>query len=486
MPMQKSKPRVVTEMKSAAQLWAEEEARVVIAKDKAAVEAQAAAETKADEEIWNAAAKERARAKAAAATEARAAEEARIAATARLEAKARAQDAEEARIATLEKARANAEEEANAKARREAKAAEEARLAEGAKKRAEEDAKAMAEIEAMAAEEARVVASAKIKAEIKARAAEEARIAAEAKSKARRETRAKAAENAKVRILARAHAAKKAGPTEAPPKAGEDASAQAEPETTQAESFKKRKPGKVSSQNCWFYTCQGERLGPVNFEELRSMATNSSLDPRLDMVWRQSMDAWKPAGQVDGLFERNNVSVESKETLAPPTGSIFPPRKSSRKPTSKNASWPGARRRSFLIVTLLLPLAWHYALAAAGPFLATQFGLTLMEKILPYAAFLPLVALIHFGLKRLVNLGMSRLWCLAVFLPVINLWLGYRCFACPPGYAYHKKLDGSGIALAIVYWIVMSAVVLILAACVAMLCGAIDSPVLLKQLRRLI
>lgn len=28
------------------------------------------------------------------------------------------------------------------------------------------------------------------------------------------------------------------------------------------------------------------------------------------------MDAWKPAGQIDGLFERQNVSVKPKESLA--------------------------------------------------------------------------------------------------------------------------------------------------------------------------
>jgi hypothetical protein len=60
----------------------------------------------------------------------------------------------------------------------------------------------------------------------------------------------------------------------------------------------------------------------------------------------------------------------------------------------------------------------------------------------------PWVALAYFWMKRLVNLGMSRVWLLEILAPVLNLWVSYRCFACPPGYAYHKKLDGTGIALA--------------------------------------
>lgn len=679
--MEKSRIKGTTEMKSAAQLWAEEEARVVIAKEKAAVAARAAAKAKAEDEIWNAGAKERARIKAVAAAEARAAEEARIAAAAsdewfylrngeqigpvslvglkekiadlsiepplkmvwtagmdgwkpvyevrklceslpsheaethldfkasdevvnqeadheeqvraaaeaaaaeaawlaaaaQSEAKARAQDAEEARIAAAQNARvkaaeeaklkaaeeakvaaaakaqaeeiakakaeeeaalraaaeakaaemakllaaaetkaaeeariaaaakAKAEEEAVAKAiaeaklkaaeeacaraeakaiaaakmaaaatlkaeeevkaRREAKAAEEARIAAAAKRKAAEDAEAAAEMASLAAEEARVMAAAKLRAEIAA-----------AKAKARREKRTKAAENAKVRTLARTRAAEKSRSAEAMAKATEDVSAPVE----------QRKFGQVSSKNCWFYTCQGERLGPVKFEELRKMAVDLSLDPRLDMVWRQSMDAWKPAGRIDGLFERNNVLADSTEQAPPAALPTGPPRQSARKPTPGRAKWPGGRRRSFLLATLILPFAWQHALAAASPFLINRFGPAIMGQILPYAAFAPLVLLLHLGVGRLVNLGMSRLWCLAVLAPGINLWLGYRCFACPPGYACHQKLDGRGIALAMAYWLVMLAAVLTLAACVALLSGAIDSPLLLKQLRRLI
>jgi uncharacterized protein (DUF983 family) len=81
---------------------------------------------------------------------------------------------------------------------------------------------------------------------------------------------------------------------------------------------------------------------------------------------------------------------------------------------------------------------------------------------------------------------MSRMWCLAVFAPFLNLWVGYRCFACPSGYAFHKKLDGPGIVLAIVYWLVMLAFVLMLVAAAAMLLGAIKSPELQEQIRSLI
>jgi hypothetical protein len=101
-----------------------------------------------------------------------------------------------------------------------------------------------------------------------------------------------------------------------------------------------------------------------------------------------------------------------------------------------------------------------------------------MGTILPVAAFVPLVVLAYFGLIRLLNLGMNRWWYLAIFVPILNLWVGYRCFACPAGYAYHKKMDGPGIALAILYSLTILLSVLI----VAVFYGAIDSPALQKLL----
>jgi uncharacterized membrane protein YhaH (DUF805 family) len=208
------------------------------------------------------------------------------------------------------------------------------------------------------------------------------------------------------------------------------------------------------------------------------MAADTSLNPRLDMVWKQGMDEWKPAGQIDGLFERRGVPVGTKETLAPSVDLSHPPPQNSLVKMGKDAVWPGARRRSFLLASLVFPFAWGFALSAISPFLVTQFGKTLMETILPVAALLPLVVLVYFGLKRLRNLGMSRWWGLAFFAPILNIWVGFRCFACPAGYAHHKKMDGPGI----LYSLMILLIVLILAALVAILLGAIESPELKKLL----
>jgi hypothetical protein len=210
------------------------------------------------------------------------------------------------------------------------------------------------------------------------------------------------------------------------------------------------------------------------------MAADTSLNPRLDMVWKQSMDEWKPAGQIDGLFERRSGPAEAKESLAPPADPYrSPSQHDSLAQLGKDAAWPGARRRSFLLIILAFPIVWKFALSAISPFLVKQFGANLMGTILPFAAFVPLVVLVYFGLLRVWNLGMSRWWFLAMFVPILNLWVGYRCFACPAGYAYHKKMDGPGIILAILYVLMILLCVLSL----AVFFGAIHNPELQQQLR---
>ncbi len=54
----------------------------------------------------------------------------------------------------------------------------------------------------------------------------------------------------------------------------------------------------------WFYTREGEKIGPVRYVDLQRKVKESGLDPLLDMVWTQGMAEWKPSGEIEGLFTR--------------------------------------------------------------------------------------------------------------------------------------------------------------------------------------
>jgi hypothetical protein len=50
----------------------------------------------------------------------------------------------------------------------------------------------------------------------------------------------------------------------------------------------------------WYYSHEGQELGPVSAAQLKQLAEDGSLKAT-DLVWREGMDDWAPAGQVKGL-----------------------------------------------------------------------------------------------------------------------------------------------------------------------------------------
>lgn len=236
-------------------------------------------------------------------------------------------------------------------------------------------------------------------------------------------------------------------------------------------------------QAAWFYTREGEKIGPVTFSELKIKASEGALNPRLDMAWSQGMETWQPLGEIEGLFERR-TAPEPQESLAPPADPYRPPQEAaSQSLLGKDSGWPGARRRSFIFMCLIFPFVWSAGIAAGSGFLSELLGPQISQVALPVLSLVPLVVGLIFGLQRFPNLGMSRWWYLGNFVPLLNFWVGFRCFACPAGYAVHKKLDGAGVFLAIIYWLAVASLILVFAALVALLAGALGTPELRQQIQ---
>ncbi len=198
------------------------------------------------------------------------------------------------------------------------------------------------------------------------------------------------------------------------------------------------------------------------------------------------MEAWKPSGEVEGLFKRR--TDEPPEVPVPTAATPYTPPEpeSPEQQMVKQEEWPGARRRSFLIATLIFPTLWAFALSVGKGFLDTQFGPNITKFALPGLGLVPLLVFVYFGINRLANLGMSRWWFLGNFVPILGFWVGFRSFACPAGYAYHKKLDGPGIFLAIIYWLFVLAFLLAIAAVIAVLFGSLGTPETARQIREIL
>lgn len=240
-------------------------------------------------------------------------------------------------------------------------------------------------------------------------------------------------------------------------------------------------------QDAWFYTKELERIGPVTLSELRIKAQEGGLNPRLDMVWTHGMEAWKPSGEIEGLFERRTEAAAAVESTSAAATPYAPPKQGSAvSGMGPDAPLPGARRSLYIIMVMIFPFLWNLGFGAAGGFLAAQFGPEIMGVVGIAIGVVPLVMWIYFSLARFVNLGMSRWWFLGSFVPLLNFWVGYRLFACPAGYAEHRKLDGAGIVLAILYWLMIVSLILVIIAVATLFTGIAGSPEIQERLREVI
>jgi hypothetical protein len=151
---------------------------------------------------------------------------------------------------------------------------------------------------------------------------------------------------------------------------------------------------------------------------------------------------------------------------------------------AREADWPGVKRFGYIVGSIVLGVLSGLLPALLLPIIKPTLGepntgwVMLGLQVL----LLGLFPLILAG-KRFVNLGMTAWWLLGMPIPFLNWWLGYRLFACPPGYAMHRKMDGVGIFLAILYWLFLVAGIAIFALLVAALAGAAGSPEFQQQLK---
>jgi hypothetical protein len=69
----------------------------------------------------------------------------------------------------------------------------------------------------------------------------------------------------------------------------------------------------------WYYAHDGEQKGPVPVSELRRLADDGNFDPQSDLVWREGMDDWKPAGTVAELKGAFEPSPSATDGLLEPS-----------------------------------------------------------------------------------------------------------------------------------------------------------------------
>ncbi|WAC19839.1 GYF domain-containing protein [Luteolibacter sp. SL250] len=228
----------------------------------------------------------------------------------------------------------------------------------------------------------------------------------------------------------------------------------------------------LPSGDAWYFSRDGQQSGPLTYADLKEKADEGLLKPRTDLVWKEGMSDWVQIGQIDGLFERREMAPPPPE----PDAASLEAALTAGDSQYSLGSFGGCRRRSFIFVHLILPALVVFLLSAVKTSFSGMISPDILAKAEMVGPVVLLILMVYTGIQRFANLGMSRWWYLAHFVPLLSFWTAYRSFACPEGYAVHKQMDGAGIFLAILYWLWLLSLVAIVTVFIAVLAGAAGSP----------
>lgn len=405
---------------------------------------------------------------------------------------------EEEKLAALEAERARAKEALQQQFKNKLKASESARQEAALQSKTNQEAELLAAYDFKVAQHAELAAIARAKEEqeallkaqselqirelaAKAAELEMLRVAAEIKAaqeeRLRVEAEAKLIEAARLNEMAAARAAQENLKLEHQIKHAADVAAKAQINTPAPQSHITQVT-QANAADAWFYTSEGNRLGPVTFEQLKVMAARSLLNPRLDMAWKEGMSGWQLAGQIQGLFQTAQIPSAPPHVMMPTQIAVHPATSHHQTRASKKISFTvhnGVGRTHLFVAVLVLPFVWSVLLSVFSDHVEKVVGVMLGEWVLHTATLVPFAVMIYFGLRRLVDLGMNRWWLAGLLAPGLNLWVCYRLFACPSGYAYHKKFDPPGVIIAVTYWLLVLAISVFCAAVIAPFLSSGDS-----------
>jgi GYF domain 2 len=96
----------------------------------------------------------------------------------------------------------------------------------------------------------------------------------------------------------------------------------------------------------WYYAKGGEQHGPISGRELKELATSGGLGPA-DLVWKEGMPEWRPAGGLQGLFPgiQPVAASPSKSPIEKPI--ILPPPPISQTPSEGIGTSPAKQAGLF-------------------------------------------------------------------------------------------------------------------------------------------
>ena len=113
----------------------------------------------------------------------------------------------------------------------------------------------------------------------------------------------------------------------------------------------------MSTDGTWYYAQNNNKYGPINSAQLKSLVENGQLQ-KTDLVWKEGMDDWKPAGKIAGLFGQESAAPVAAAPSSPPAVGASSPATASNigvMPEPKRSARMAARNNPFDFMEVLKP-----------------------------------------------------------------------------------------------------------------------------------
>ena len=240
----------------------------------------------------------------------------------------------------------------------------------------------------------------------------------------------------------------------------------------------------------WYLSHNGKKTGPLSAKQIARLVAGGAFRADEALVWKEGMAEWQSIADVGLVAESSYLSGVEPSPLKAILKSNHDPFKTqepesrSNDPSSTSpaiersltpleaayaeVNYEGMGRLAFILSPLLL------FICALALLFVLKFSLFILgiwfygEKFVAYLGLAGLVVLsvailiatVRLNVSRFRNLGMSGWWTACLMVPFLNIWLQWRQYACPAGYADHKKLDSPGIIITVFYVIIHSILLL--------------------------
>lgn len=238
----------------------------------------------------------------------------------------------------------------------------------------------------------------------------------------------------------------------------------------------------------WFIARNGEQEGPLTALQVSEMLSSGELRAGEAMAWKEGMSDWKKLTESGVLAEASMAGVTRSDGLAVPSGvqrqTSAPAQPAQpQQPTGSNINvnpystpsttavssgafdsvieYPGIGRLAYFLLQLALSVVTYGLILVSVFAVASSSGVEAMGVVALGVVLVSAAGGLWIGVKRVQNLGMSGWAVLWSLVPIMNIWIGWRMFACPPGYDDHKQLDTAGKVLT---WIMVGFFILAIVA----------------------